>query len=81
MSRKPMPDAARLRQMNTLLQQALDLPESERAAWLQALPAEHRTLAPLLTALLLRAEVETDTFMRQPVELPEGLLRRRGPRS
>jgi hypothetical protein len=67
--------------MNTLLQQALDLPESERAAWLQALPAEHRTLAPLLTALLLRAEVETDTFMRQPVELPEGLLRRRGPRS
>ena len=55
--------------MNTLLEQALALPESERDAWLQALPVEHRTLAPMLRAMLIRASVETDTFMRKPVGL------------
>jgi len=55
--------------MNTLLEQALELPESEREAWLRALPDEHRAMAPLLRALLMRASVETDTFMRKPVGL------------
>ncbi|MCW5656142.1 MAG: hypothetical protein KIT60_00440 [Burkholderiaceae bacterium] len=64
-----MPDTAYLRQVNTLLEQGLALPEAEREAWLQALPDEHRPLAPLLRTLLIRAEVETDTFMRMPVEL------------
>jgi hypothetical protein len=58
-----------LRRVNTLLEQALMLSESEREAWLQGLAPEHRALAPLLRALLMRAEVETDTFMRKPVDL------------
>lgn len=64
-----MPDTAHLRHLNTLLEQGLALPEAEREAWLQALPDEHRPLAPLLRTLLIRAEVETDTFMRKPVGL------------
>ena len=64
-----LPDTAHLRRVNALLEQALALPEPEREAWLQALAPEHRALAPLLRALLLRAEVETDTFMRKPVGL------------
>jgi len=58
--------------MNTLLEQALELPEDEREAWLQALPGEHGALVPLLRAMLMRASVETDTFMRKPVELAGG---------
>jgi tetratricopeptide (TPR) repeat protein len=69
MSHRPAPDTTHLQQMNTLLEQALELPESEREAWLQALPEEHRRLVPLLRAMLVRASVETDTFMRKPVEL------------
>jgi len=69
MSQRPAPDTAHLTRMNTLLEQALELPEEEREAWLQALPAEHRTLVPLLRAMLMRAAVETDTFMRKPVDL------------
>jgi hypothetical protein len=71
-----MPDPAHLRQLNTLLEQGLALPEAGREAWLQALPDEHRPLAPQLRALLIRAEVETDTFMRKPVELGAGWVRR-----
>jgi len=69
MNPRTPPDTAHLQHMNTLLEQALALPESERDAWLQALPAEHRTLVPLLRAMLMRASVETDTFMRKPVGL------------
>src|SRR6185503_17585716 len=69
MSQRSASDTAHLQHMNTLLEQALELPESEREAWLQALPDEHRALAPLLRALLMRASVETDTFMRKPVGL------------
>jgi hypothetical protein len=69
MSQRPAPDTVHLQHMNTLLEQALELPEDQREAWLQALPDEHRALAPLLRALLMRAEVETDTFMRKPVDL------------
>jgi hypothetical protein len=69
MKPRPLPDTAHLRRVNTLLEQALALSESEREAWLQGLAPEHRALAPLLRALLMRAEVETDTFMRKPVGL------------
>jgi hypothetical protein len=72
MKPRPLPDTAHLRRINTLLEQALMLSESEREAWLQGLAPEHRALAPLLRALLMRAEVETDTFMRKPVELRGG---------
>jgi len=63
------PDTHQLQQMNALLQAALELPESEREAWLQALPESQRALAPLLRAMLKRASVETDDFMRRPVGL------------
>ncbi len=69
MKPRPLPDTAHLRHVNTLLEQALALSEAEREAWLQALAPEHLMLAPLLRALLMRAEVETDTFMRKPVGL------------
>ena len=62
-------DTVHLQHLNTLLEQALALPEADREAWLRALPDAHRPLEPLLRALLIRAEVETDTFMRQPVSL------------
>ena len=77
MNPRTPPDTAHLQHMNTLLEQALALPEGEREAWLHALPSEHRGLEPLLRALLIRAEVETDTFMRQPVGLAgSGWVRR-----
>ena len=63
------PDTHQLQQVNTLLQAALELPESEREAWLQALSESHRALAPLLRSMLRRASVETDDFMRHPVGL------------
>jgi tetratricopeptide (TPR) repeat protein len=69
------PDTHQLQQVNALLQTALELPEVQREGWLQALPAEQRALAPLLRAMLQRASVETDDFMRQPVSLaPDDLL-------
>ena len=73
MNPRSRPDTHQLQQMNTLLQAVLELPESQREAWLQALPAQQRALAPLLRAMLQRASVETDDFMRQPVALaPDG---------
>jgi hypothetical protein len=74
MKPRPLPDTAHLRRINTLLEQALLLSEAEREAWLRALPEEQRALTPLLRALLMRAEVETDTFMRKPVDLGGGPL-------
>jgi serine/threonine-protein kinase len=58
-----------LRRLNTLLEQALALPENERERWLRTLPLEQQVFAPLLTSMLARASVETDTFMRAPVNL------------
>jgi len=72
MSKRQQPDMARLQQVNTLLEQALTLPEEEREAWLQALSQEHRALAPLLRAMLQRASVETDRFMRRSVTFMRG---------
>jgi serine/threonine-protein kinase len=67
-------DTHQLQHVNTLLESALALPEDEREAWLQALPTEHRALVPLLRAMLKRAAVETDDFMRRPIGLlPEDL--------
>ncbi len=63
------PDAERLKRVNVLLEQALALPEGERAAWLAALPPRHADLLPMLRALLARAAVETDDFLAQPLRL------------
>jgi len=54
--RLPPQQWARLRD---LLDQALDLSPSERAAWLAAMPPEHATLAPRLRALLSHADGES----------------------
>ena len=72
MNASPLPDPERLRKVNTLLEVALALDEAERMPWLRSLPAEHQALVPLLTSLLNRASVETDTFMREPVGLALG---------
>jgi eukaryotic-like serine/threonine-protein kinase len=58
-----------LQRLNALLAQALELPDGEREAWLSVLPPEAQPLAPQLRALLARAAVETDTFMRRPAAL------------
>ena len=62
-------DPDRLRRLNALLEVALALPEAERAAWLHALPPEHQPFAAVLGAMLARASVETDTFLRDPVHV------------
>ncbi|HET7525960.1 MAG TPA: serine/threonine-protein kinase, partial [Burkholderiaceae bacterium] len=61
------PDPDRLRRINALLEAALALPVEERSRWLQTLPSEQQPFVPLLSALLARAAVETDTFMQEPV--------------
>ncbi len=58
-----------LRRLNALLAEALELPPAERADWLRSLPDDAQALLPQLRALLQRAAVETDTFMRQPAAL------------
>src|SRR5262245_20750102 len=47
--------AAQLAIVSRLLDEALALSDSERRAWLDALPAEHVSLAPLLSEMLARA--------------------------
>jgi serine/threonine-protein kinase len=44
-----------LRRLDRLLDEAIDLPTAERAAWLDALAPEHARLAPKLRELLARA--------------------------
>lgn len=70
-SRRPPPphDTARLARLNSLLAQALALPEARRGAWLRALPTEHQALVPALAELLARASIETDQFLRTPLQL------------
>ena len=60
-------DPERLRRVSALLEEVLELPENERSAWLQGLPPEQQVFVPQLSALLARASVETDNFMRRPV--------------
>ena len=67
MSKRQMRDTAQLQQINVLLEAALELPEAEREAWLDALPPPHRALTPSLRVLLQRASEETDGFMRRSV--------------
>jgi serine/threonine-protein kinase len=68
----PEPDAERLRKVSALLEVALALDEAQRLPWMRSLPPEHQAFVPLLTSLLSRSSVETDTFMREPVGLALG---------
>jgi eukaryotic-like serine/threonine-protein kinase len=63
------PDTQHLQQLNALLEVGLALPDGERETWLQALPEAQHALVPLLRAMLRRASVETDAFMRAPAAL------------
>jgi eukaryotic-like serine/threonine-protein kinase len=57
-------DPASWSQLNRLLDEALDKRPAERAAWLEALGAEHDALKPQLRELLARgASVETGDFL------------------
>lgn len=57
-------DARTWTELNLLLDEALDLPVEERAAWLDALPAEHQHLQPRLKELLLRAsKLQKEEFL------------------
>lgn len=62
------PGGDRLKQLNDLLEVALDLPAHERETWLRALPSDCEALRPTLARLLARAEVETDDFLRHAVD-------------
>jgi len=56
------PDNATL---SRLLDTVLDLPEGERASWVESLPEEHAALKPRLRALLARAaRIETSDFLQ-----------------
>ena len=57
-------DASEWPSISALLDEAMDLPESLRQAWLDALPEAHRSHRPSLERLLADfAQVETDDFM------------------
>lgn len=58
--------------VDALLSQALALPDAEREGWLSQLAPEDRPLESTLRALLARASVETDDFMRRPA-IPRAL--------
>jgi tetratricopeptide (TPR) repeat protein len=62
---EPLPDTDRLRQLNALLEAALNLPPEGRDAWLAQLGPEHLALLPELRSLIARAHVETDDFLRK----------------
>ncbi len=69
MAEELAPDLERLRRLKSLLEEALDLPEPERARWLGTLSTADRPLAPTLGAMLARASRETDSFMARPLHL------------
>jgi serine/threonine-protein kinase len=69
MDMKPTPDAERLRSVNALLEVALALPEAEREPWLKTLPPHQQPLISVLSAMLARAAVETDAFLRCPMDI------------
>jgi eukaryotic-like serine/threonine-protein kinase len=72
MSTPRKPDAERLRQLSALLETALTLPPAAQAQWLRDLPPAQAAFAPKLAAMLRRATVETDEFMREPVSITAG---------
>jgi eukaryotic-like serine/threonine-protein kinase len=67
-------DTEQLRQLNALLETALDLPPARRGAWLDQLPPQHSALVPQLRSLLERANMETDQFLRQSAHASVGAL-------
>ena len=54
--------AARWKEVSRLLDEALDLPAAERAAWLANLPPEHAQSKPHLERLLRQHDTGTDAI-------------------
>src|SRR5688572_13476848 len=68
-------DAQTWSRVGPLLDDALDLPPQDRAAWLAALPAEHADLKHTLRDLLARAaNVETDALLHTLPKLDSGTV-------
>ena len=66
-------DAQTWSRVSPLLDDALDLPPQERAAWLAALPPQHADLAGTLRKLLVRAaQVETGVLLDTLPKLDAG---------
>jgi len=68
-------DAAQLRTLSMLLDEALELPDTEREPWLEQLGDRHRELTPLLREMLARqVNVATaDVFATLPrIDSPDG---------
>jgi eukaryotic-like serine/threonine-protein kinase len=59
-------DADTWARLNRLLDEALDLPETERSRWLDKLPAEDEALKPRLTRLLAHATADDGFLDRLP---------------
>jgi serine/threonine-protein kinase len=72
-----------LQSLDDLLQTALDLPHAARASWIDALPAPHNALAPLLRAHLLAKDIvgqeETADFMGALPTIPALAAQRNDP--
>src|SRR5580698_2494755 len=66
MNPSPITDLPRWRRVNSLLQEALALPQERYEAWLAQLTDVDSDVVPLLRALLSRHAVETDDFMSRP---------------
>src|SRR5688572_16521659 len=62
---QPVSTVDRLRKLNTLLDEALDLPAEQRNEWLDALPAEHNSLLPELRMLLAHQHLETNNIIHR----------------
>jgi tetratricopeptide (TPR) repeat protein len=67
MTSSPIADLPRWRRVNSLLQEALALPQEQHDAWLAQLSGEDSEVLPLLKTLLARHAIETDAFMSRPV--------------
>ena len=59
--------------ISRLLDEALAVDDDKRAAWLDALPAEHAALRPVLERLLARRDEAADFFER-PIEASDETL-------
>ncbi len=62
-------DPGQLRQLNALLEVALEVPEEARSEWLLNLSIDKQALVPTLTAMLKRIKEGTDGFLMEPLNL------------
>jgi serine/threonine-protein kinase len=56
---QPLSTVDRLRKLNALLDEALDMPAQQRDAWLASFPVESQSLAPELRVLLAHQHIDT----------------------